>query len=467
MEKEGTAQGPIKRYPKRILASFQLGNFVGLMMSQMYSQQLAFYYQSELGLNITLYLIANVIYMLFNMFNDPLLGYLCDKSTRFTKRWGKRFPFIVIGSIPYCFMVIFLFFSPTITQIGQIGVFYWFLLFQCLMDTVFSLYDINRVALFPDKFRDNKDRKIAGAITTYLETFGVLVGVIVPVLTVEILGGATGYGFMGIIIAIIALILMMLMIPGVREDQEMRQRRSIIDKQASESFFSGMKAAIKDKNFIGYMFFYVCYSGCMGLVMASLPFVVRDILQMSKIGEIFILFYIFAVLLTAPFWYKISFKFGIKKIAIIGGIILGSVMLLFLIIPIGAEGVPIAIFGFIAAGSVDGAIITMTMPIFSSVVDKATITSGRRREGMYRGTEIFFSRLTIVIHSLIFWFVQTILGYNPLGNNTVAGLLGLRIQVGVFPIIIIGTGILIFWSLYRITPDEMEANAKKLKELGL
>ena len=33
----------VKRFPKKIIASFQLGNSVGLMMSQMYSQQLEYY----------------------------------------------------------------------------------------------------------------------------------------------------------------------------------------------------------------------------------------------------------------------------------------------------------------------------------------------------------------------------------------------------------------------------------------
>ncbi|MHA1659109.1 MAG: MFS transporter [Promethearchaeota archaeon] len=457
----------IKRYPKKILASFQLGNFTGLMMSQMYSQQMAFYYQSEIGLNITLYLIAQIAYMIFNMFNDPILGYFCDKSTRFTKKWGKRFPFIIMGSIPYCFMVIFIYMAPKIAEVGQLGVFFWFLFFQCLMDSFFSLYDINRVALFPDKFRHNEDRKIGGAITTYLETIGILLGVIIPVLVVEILGGDAGYSFMAIIVAIIALVAMLLMIPGVREDQDMIQRRIRLDAVETESFFKGMKATLKDRNFIGYMFLFVCYSACMGLVMASIPFVIRDILEMSKIGEMFVLFYILAVLITAPFWYKISHKLGIKKVVIIGASILGLVMTFFLFIPTGSEGIPIAIFGFLAAGAVDGAIITMTMPLFSSVVDKASLNTGKRREGMYQGTFMFFSRISIVIHSTIFWFVQTFLGYDPQGNNTAAQLMGLRIQVGIFPIIIMGIGILVFWKFYKISPEEMEANSQKLIELDI
>ncbi|MHA1688735.1 MAG: MFS transporter, partial [Promethearchaeota archaeon] len=219
MAKEKITSDEIKRYSKKILASFQMGNFVNLMMSQMYSQQLAYFYQSEVGIAITLYLIAQIIYMIWNMVNDPLVGYLCDRSTRFIK-YGKRFPWIVLGAIPYCFMVIIIYTAPKAEEAGQITVFLWFLLSQCLMDTFFSIYDVNRFALFPDKIRHNKDRRIAGTITTYLETTGVLTGVLVPVLIIEAFGEEKGYTYMSIIIAVIALVGMLTMIPGVREDKE-------------------------------------------------------------------------------------------------------------------------------------------------------------------------------------------------------------------------------------------------------
>ncbi|MHA1376081.1 MAG: MFS transporter [Promethearchaeota archaeon] len=152
----------IKRYRKRTIASFQLGNLVGLMFSQIYGQQLTYYYQSYIGLDITLFLIAQIIFMVYNMVNDPFLGYLSDKSTRFTAKWGKRFPLIMMGAIPWVIIPIFLYTAPSLLLVGQLGVFLWFLIVQSINDTAFSLMDVNRVGLFPDKFRHDKDRKIGG-----------------------------------------------------------------------------------------------------------------------------------------------------------------------------------------------------------------------------------------------------------------------------------------------------------------
>lgn len=41
--KNNSSQTEIKRYPKRIITSFQLGNLVGLMMSQMMRNKIPFY----------------------------------------------------------------------------------------------------------------------------------------------------------------------------------------------------------------------------------------------------------------------------------------------------------------------------------------------------------------------------------------------------------------------------------------
>ena len=456
----------LKRYPKKIITSFQLGNLVGLMMSQIYKQQLTFFYLGVVGLDIALYVLAMVLYTLFNMFNDPLLGYLCDKSTRFTKALGKRFPFIMLGAIPWCFIVIFIYMPPSVEEIGQFGVFLWFVIFMCINDMVFSLYDINRVGLFPDKFRDPKDRKIGGAITTVLETIGVMLGVLIPVLTVEILGPEEGWRVQAIIVALVSFFFIILMIPGVREDQDMRERRSRLDLMEQEPFFKGLKIALKDKHFVGYIALYLAYSSTMNLVMASVPFFVQDILQLSKMGEFIVFFYVIAVIVGAGIWYKLSFKIGIKKVTLIGACCLAFMGIPFLFVPVGPEGLFLVILVFTLSGLVDGAIISMLMPLFSSVVDNAALETGKRQEGLYNGIWMFFARIGIAIRSIVFLIVAVVFGYHA-GSTDPNELMGLRIQMSIFPMVIILTGIFIFWRFYRITPEMIEFNAKKLKELNM
>ena len=320
--------------------------------------------------------------------------------------------------------------------------------------------------LFPDKIRDDDDRRIGGTITTILETLGILTGILIPVLIIDELGQDLGYPIQAIIIATIAFCVFLLMIPGVREGPEIRERRTRLNEEKSESFFKGMKSALKNKNFIGYMSLYVAYTSAMGLVMGSLPFFVEDILQMPKIGEIILIFYIVFVIAAAPFWYKLSYRLGIKKNTVIGICILGCMGLPFLLIPIGPSGLPLTITILIIAGCADGAVISMTMPLFSSVIDEASLKSGKRQEGIYQGTHLFFSRLGIAYQSMVYWIIQTFTGYKS-GTTDPAELMGLKIQIGFFPFLVALLGIILFWKLYTISSEQIKINALKLKELDL
>jgi len=437
------------------------------MFSQIYGQQLTYYYTSYIGLNLTYFLLAQIIFTVYNMFNDPLLGYLSDRSSRFTKRWGKRFPFIMIGAIPWAIIPMFLYTAPSVVLIGQLGVFFWFLIVQSINDTAFSLMDVNRIGLFPDKFRSDKDRKIGGAITTVLETLGILLGVLIPVLTIDELGPELGYPFQAITATGLGLFFIILMVPGVREDKEMRDRRDRLNFSVErEPFFRGLVETLKNKNFIGYMALYTVYTTSMGIIMASIPFFVQDILQLPKLGELITLAYVFAVIGAAYIWYRLSYKLGIKKVALIGALLLSLMGLPLLFVPLGPSGLPLVIVIFVIAGFVDGAIISMTMPLFSSIIDSATLISGRRKEGIYQGTHVFFSRFGIAINAFVFWLVNLLTGYES-GATSELALFGLKLQVSVFPMIIMFSGTFIFWSFYKLKQLDIDANAVKLKELDL
>lgn len=456
----------IERVPKKIIASFQLGSLIGLLMSQLYALQLSYYYLGVVGLDVTLFLIAMIIYTIFNMFNDPLLGYLCDKSKKLTSKWGKRFPFIIMGGIPYCFMIIFIFMAPRVSQVGQFGVFFWILFFLCLSDLVFSLYSINRGALFPDKFRDNEDRVIAGYIGLMFETVGVVLGILIPVVIV-VLYGETGWTMQAIILSIIAFVVFILMIPGVREDEQMKERRSRLDQEEEhEPFFEGMKDVLKNKNYVSQMVFNICYGSAMGVVMASIPFFIHDVLQMSKMAELLVLVYVVFIFISVPIWFKIAEKIGIKKVALIGANLLCLMLILLLFVPIGPSGLPLAIVILIMGGFVDGALVAMFPPLGAAAIDEMVLESGKRQEGLYGGVGMFFGRIGILYPALTFWIVMTFWGYQ-LGTTDPSELMGLRIQLSVFPLIIMVFAIIIFWKYYSITPEQIKANARKLKEMGI
>ena len=84
-----------------------------------------FFYEVVIGLSGILIALGMVIFEIWDALNDPLIGYLSDNPTRFTKRWGRRFPWIILGIVPLSITFV-LFWAPP--QGPEITIFLWFVI---------------------------------------------------------------------------------------------------------------------------------------------------------------------------------------------------------------------------------------------------------------------------------------------------------------------------------------------------
>ena len=79
------------------------------------------YAEKALKLPILLIFTVISIYSIWDAINDPVSGYLLDKSKIFTSKRGKRFPYIIIGVIGAIFSLILLYlpvsFDPIVALI--------------------------------------------------------------------------------------------------------------------------------------------------------------------------------------------------------------------------------------------------------------------------------------------------------------------------------------------------------------
>ena len=97
-----------------------------------------FYYEAVVGLDAILVAIAMTIFLIYNGVNDPIFGFLIDRNFRFTKRWGRRFPWIVVGIIPWVISVYVLFSVPSTIDgaTNPVAAFGWLLFSLILLDTL-------------------------------------------------------------------------------------------------------------------------------------------------------------------------------------------------------------------------------------------------------------------------------------------------------------------------------------------
>jgi len=97
------------KYSKKVHWSYGIGGFLDNFMIAAFTVRIIDFYENELLLSIFWIGLAFGIYGFWNMINDPLLGFLSDRKTRFTKKWGRRYPFYLIGALTYAWIYLFVF----------------------------------------------------------------------------------------------------------------------------------------------------------------------------------------------------------------------------------------------------------------------------------------------------------------------------------------------------------------------
>ena len=455
-------------HSKKNMASYGFGIMSREFVQIAFNVLVFFYYEVELGLNVLYIGLALVIFAIYNAINDPLVGYLTDRPFKFTKKWGRRFPWILIGGIPLGFCYFLVFTPPRVdAKSGAWILFGWLVFTTCLFDTFHSIFFVNLQSLYPDKFRSIQERRKVVIFQIILGALGVAFGAMIPPLFYNF-GDLNSYIFQGFIVLVIAIVTMLLAIPGVREDKEtIELYLSSVKKDIKrDSFLKSMKVAFKQRSFVAYMLLYAMYWVMINSMEASIPYVVRFILNMPASATTLIMAcFLLGALASVPFWYKIAQKVNDNgKIMLIA-----SILMAVLVTPmIFLESFILILISVFVWGVAQGGFWAMIFPVFSDVIDESVVKNEKREEGTYIGIQQFFGRIGLAIQIVIFTVVHYLTGFVE-GSETQSAqaIWGIHLHLALVPMICMLVGALIFWRVYDLKPEKVSANQQRIKELKL
>ena len=428
-----------------------------------------YYFEVEIGLPVALLGLALVIFAIWNMINDPLAGYLTDRPFKFTKKWGMRFPWILIGIIPTSIFMFLLFLSPDADPSNPWPVFWYFLIISCVADMFFSIFTTHINAGYTTHFRSDAERRRSSAINNFIPAIlGLYWGFIGP-LIVEY-GDKQTFILSAFISLVIIIILIILLIPGIRESEELKERflrgYEITEKKERVSYWKTMKKAFKRRNFTTtfLVFLFLSLSGT--LYGASGIYFMKDVLRLPLYFAIytalggFIGFMVFI-----PFWVNRMNKYGAPKIMKISLILIALSYIPVLWITTIEE----AVFFSFTGGMALGAYTISLGPVAADVYDECTISDGKHQEAMYEGIRTFFFRSALIFQALIFTVVHILTAYNPDPDaiQTPLAVWGIRVHMGLIPSLLTLVSFFIMVKWYDLEGEKRLAVKIKLQELGL
>ncbi len=472
-------------HSKLIRASYGSREMFGQWLSAAFGFMVFFYYEVVVGLDVILAATAYVLYSIWNAINDPLFGYLCEKAHMpWEKKWGlKRFPWLVLVAFPWLlsFSLVFMVpavWNPNTNPDDNWPVFFWFLITICIYDSLNSLFDVNVLSLYPDKFQGLNERRSVQGYGTILGIVGLVLAATIPPMFITT-GVRETYQTAALITTSFGMLIFILVMPGIWEDKKTKElyqkRRQMQKEQVKGSFFNSAKTVVSQTNFRAKVILFFGYQVGAVMLQYSAFYIVTYILD-EEAGALTYLLgaMLLGALISVPLWVYLSKKINNnKKISVMGAIIM-----FFTFIPmIFVSDLLSWIIILILWGMGLGGQWFSDPPTMGDVLDDAAVKTGKREQGIYYGFQAFFIRLGYATIAVTIAIVHTLTGFVE-GAPSLAelkarsptpelALLGIRIHAAIVPAILIIITVIIFWKFYDLTPDKVAVNKAKLKELGL
>ena len=184
------------QYSKGTKWSFGMGSFAQWFINSAFNVWVFAFYFTAVGLPVAWIMLAYISWTIWNALNDPLLGYISDRTRT---RWGRRKPFIILGTIPVLIIEIILWIPPTDSYF--ITFIYLLIMLMCY-DTFYTMVTFFD-ALFPEMFVSVEQRAEVNTIKQILATIGLLMAFLVPGIFIGDLTRKEGYLINGIVTSII------------------------------------------------------------------------------------------------------------------------------------------------------------------------------------------------------------------------------------------------------------------------
>jgi len=442
-----------------------------------------FFYESVIGLPSELALAAFLVFSVWNAINDPLAGYLMEK---FKMPWQRRrqmhrFPWILIGGIPWivCYLVIFLVPLSWHPPNDTWKIFAWYLGSLLLFDTFFTIYDINAVSLFPVKFRTPQERRAVQGWGTLLGILGLVLAFVITGMVVNQnhpesyrTGALVSFGG--------GFLLFALILPGVYENKRMRAeyaRNQALTGDAAQPFFTVARKVLSCRTVRVKYFFFFGYQAAVALVNASALYVITYILDDPGNTSLPLIMgsMLIGALVSTPLWVRVSQRVNDnKKMSIVAGLLMvASFVPMVFAVTRWQWVAAIALFGVSLGGQW-----FMDPPTMGDVLDDAAVRTGKREQSIYYGFQTFITRfgeafkaLVIAVAHISTGFVE---GYPTLAGQQAANpggwrlvILGIRVHTAVVPALLVLVMTIIFWRRYDLSPEKAAENRRKLQEMGI
>ena len=404
------------------------------------------------GLTPGIVAIALFIGKSWDYINDPLVGYLSDRTRT---RWGRRRPFLLFGAIPFAIVFAFLWFKPAFDSHTALVVFYTMM--YILYDAIVTFVSMPYFSLTPELTEDYDERTELTGYRMFFSILGGLISFVVPMMIIGQMSpeNANNVFLMGLIFGIASATPLLFVFFGTRE-------RPYFTQLERPRLKDSLKAAIKNRPFIFSAVIYLFTWTSMAIIEANLLFYIKYVVQRENMSEVIMATIFVTAIISLPLWDWVSKKFNKRK-AYIYGIAFWAVVQILLITVTATSSLYYLLTLCVLAGLGVGAAHVLPWSIIPDAIEVDELKTGERHEGMFYSLVTLASKVANSIAVPLALAVLDFSGYIP--NAAVqpqSTITGIRWVVGPIPALLLVGGI-IFAILYPLSRDEYHDVVQELE----
>jgi GPH family glycoside/pentoside/hexuronide:cation symporter len=425
--------------------------------------------------------IGFVLWGIWNMFNDPLLGALSEK-TKQKGKLGKRKLYLIISFVPLALIMIFLFTVPANFK------FWYFVFIIFTFEFFYTMFSVNTNAVFPEMFPTEKQR---GDVNVFIKAFtmiAVILASLIPTFivtpslipTIDPIVDPVGYAaevasinfkyiISGIVLCAIVLIMAILFIFfGVKEKEEQTS-----DFEKRPGFLKSLKITFSNRTFIKFTLGNMLVWYCFNVLLTIFPLYAVYVLGRTE-GSLLIGVTLMLALLSAAFFMplqaRLRKKYGTRKGLMFG---LGIwIITLFPLILLSNNEISriLSFIVFITIGFGLSAALFFIDIIHGDVIDQDALKFGVKRAASYYGVNAFIHRFSMILGITTIYIIFSGTGwstYVPVVADPILREIGIKALMFLFPSIALIGSILFFksYDLHGKKLEEMRQELEKHPEL--